>query len=153
MATSAAGRGAAMAGPTLIQRAAMLFGVIFLVVGVVGFIPGLTTDYDRLGTFGDEGAKLLGIFGGNWIENIVHLAYGVGGLMLAKTWKGAKQYFVLGGVVYLVVAALGIVTGVHHDANLLAINGASNVLHVVLGVAMVGIGLVLGKDEVVVADR
>ena len=132
---------------TMIQQAAMLFGGVFLLVTIAGFIPGLTTDFDRLDTFGDVGAKLLGIFGINWLENVVHLLYAIAGFAAAKSARTAYQYFVYGGVLYLIVAIYGYVTDIHGDANLIGVNNASNALHVALFGAMVTIGFVLGRDR------
>lgn len=131
---------------SLLQTAAMLFGVIFLVVTVLGFIPGITTDYDRLGNFGEVGAKLLGIFGVNWLENVVHLLYGIMGLSLARTWSGSRAYFLGGGAIYLVIWLYGLVIDLDSNANFIGVNTASNWLHFVLGATMIGVGLVLGRE-------
>ena len=48
-----------------LQRAAWLFGIVFLVVGIGGFIPGITTDYDELTNFSGERAKEIGFIGVN----------------------------------------------------------------------------------------
>lgn len=132
---------------TTIQLAAKLFGAVFLLVAIAGFIPGLTTDFDRLDTFGGVGAKLLGIFGVNWLENVVHLLYAVAGFAAAKSARTAYQYFVYGGVLYLIVAIYGYATDIDGDANLIGVNNASNALHLVLFAAMVAIGFVLGRDR------
>ncbi len=128
-----------------IQKAAAAMGAVFLLVAVAGFVPGLTSDYDRLGTFGDVAAKLLGVFGVNWLENLVHLTYAVAGFALARSVSGARTYFIGGGVLYGVVWIYGMVTGIHDDANILGVNDAGNWLHAALFVAMVAIGLALGK--------
>jgi uncharacterized protein DUF4383 len=129
-----------------IQLAAMIFGVVFLVIGVAGFIPGLTTEYDRLDTFGDEGAKVLGLFGVNWLENLVHLAFGVAGFALAATAKRAWQFFIVGGVIYLVLWLYGLAIDIHGDANIIGVNEAGNWLHFAIFVAMIGVGLTLGRQ-------
>ncbi len=138
---------------TLLQKAAMLMGIVFLLVGVLGFIPGITTDYDQLGNFGEVGAKLLGIVGINWLENVVHLLYGVLGLALARTWDGSRAYFLGGGVIYLVLWIYGLVIDLDSNANFLSVNNASNWLHFILGVVMVGIGVLLGRDRGHVGGR
>jgi hypothetical protein len=130
---------------TDIQRAAMLFGVVFLVVGVLGFIPGITTDYDRLTTFDDVGAKLLGIFGVNILENIVHLLYGVVGLAAASSWALSKNYFVWGGLVYVALWVYGLVIDEQSAANFVGVNMAAHWLHLVLGLVMVAAGFLLSR--------
>jgi hypothetical protein len=137
--------GGMMADRTDIQKAAMLFGIVFLVVGIAGFIPGITTDYDRLTTFDDEGAKVLGLFGVNILENIAHLAFGVAGLALASSWAGSKNYFIWGGLIYLVLWIYGVVIDHSSSANFLGVNSAGDWLHFVIGVAMVAIGFLLSR--------
>ena len=73
-----------------LQTAALLFGLVYLVVGIAGFIPGITTDYDDLTAFDHEGAKLLGIVSVNVLENIVHLLYGIARLAVARRWRGYR---------------------------------------------------------------
>jgi hypothetical protein len=143
--------GGAVREKTDIQRAAMLFGIIFLAVGVLGFIPGITTNYDGLTTFDDVGAKLLGIFGINILENVVHLLFGVAGLAAASSWAASKNYFIWGGVIYLVIWLYGLVIDLSSSANLIGVNTAANWLHFVLGVALIGVGFLLSRR--VVADR
>ena len=132
---------------TDLQRAAQLFGIIFLIVGIAGFIPGITTDYDELTAFDHEGAKVLGFIGVNILENIVHLLYGVAGLALARTWDGSRNYFIGGGLIYLVLWLYGLIIDKDSSANFIGVNTAADWLHFVLGVAMVGIGVLLGRRD------
>ena len=65
---------------TNIQKAALAVGVVFLLVGVLGFIPGITSNYDTLQFAGPESeAQLLGLFQVSILHNIVHLLFGVAG--------------------------------------------------------------------------
>ena len=131
---------------TDIQKAAMLFGIIFLLVGIAGFIPGITQDYDQLTTFDDEGAKLLGIFGVNIIENIAHLLFGIAGLALASSWAGAKNYFVFGGAIYLALWLYGLIIPENDSAaNFMGLNDPAHWLHFVLGVVMLAVGFLLSR--------
>jgi hypothetical protein len=138
---------------TDIQRAALLFGVVFLVVTVAGFIPGITTDYDELTRFDGEGAKIFGIFGVNILENLVHLLYGVAGLVAASSWAASKNYFIWGGVIYLAVWLYGLLGGSDESssANFLGLNAAADWLHFVLGVTMIAVGFLVSRR--VVSDR
>ena len=126
---------------TPVQSLAALVGVVFLLVGILGFVPGITTHYGDLSFAGhDSGAKLLGIFQTSILHNIVHLAFGVG-ILMAKTPGGARTYLVGGGIVYLDVWIVGAVGGL----DWLPVNTADNYLHIVLGAAMVLVGLVAGR--------
>ena len=125
-----------------VQSLAALVAVVFLLVGVLGFIPGITTHYSDLSFAGhDSGAKLLGIFQVSILHNIVHLLFGVVGLALAKTAPGARNFLVGGGAVYLVLWVLGVVGG----GNWIPVNTADNWLHFAFGVGMIGLGFVAGK--------
>lgn len=87
---------------TPIQLAALVIGAVFLLVGILSFIPGITTDYDMLTFAGHHsGAKLLGIFEVSILHNIVHLLFGIAGLILARTAATAKAFLVGGGLIYL----------------------------------------------------
>ena len=128
-----------------LQTAALLFGLVYLVVGIAGFIPGITTDYDDLTAFDHEGAKLLGIVGVNVLENIVHLLYGVAGLAVARSWGGSRAYFLGGGFVLLVLWIYGLVIDKDSAANFVGLNAASDWVHFALGATMVALGLLLGR--------
>jgi hypothetical protein len=133
---------------TDVQKAAMLFGIIFLIVGVAGFIPGITTEYDRLTVFDDQGAELLGIFGVNIIENIAHILFGLAGLALARTWSGAKNYFIWGGLIYVALWLYGLIIDGDSAANFMGLNTPSNWLHLVLGITMLAAGYLLSRRVV-----
>lgn len=131
-----------MGDRSTLQTVAMLFGAVFLIFGILGFIPGITTDAP--GEFaGDESdAELLGLFRVSILHNIVHLLFGIAGLALARTWDGARTFLIGGGVVYLLLWVLGLVGG----AEWIPANTADNWLHFGLGVAMIGSGYLLGRE-------
>jgi hypothetical protein len=132
-----------------VQSAALLVGLVFLLVGVLGFIPGVTTNYDELKFAGhDSDAQLLGIFDVSILHNIIHLVLGLAGLALSRTMVGARQYLIGGGVIYLAIFVYGLIWGADEGgANFVPMNWADNILHLALGVGMVGLGVVLGKEE------
>ncbi|MER6716544.1 MULTISPECIES: DUF4383 domain-containing protein [unclassified Streptomyces] len=131
---------------TPVQRVAQLFGLVFLLVGVLGFIPGITTDYDSMEFASHEsGAELLGLFQVSILHNLVHLAYGLAGLALARTAAGAYAYLMVGGAVYLVLWVYGLSVGHDSDANFVPLNTADDWLHFVLGIAMIGSALALSR--------
>jgi hypothetical protein len=131
---------------TPVQVAAAVVSVVFLLVGVLGFIPGVTTDYDQLSFAGhDSMAMLLGLFMVSVLHNIVHLLFGVVGLAAARTARGAKLFLVVGGAVYLVLWLYGLVIDHGSDANFVPVNTADNWLHLVLGVGMIALGLLTAR--------
>lgn len=136
------------AGRSTLQTAAMVVGVVFLLVGVLGFIPGITTDYDTMQFAGHESeAMLLGVFQVSILHNIVHLLFGVAGLAMARTWSGARWFLIGGGVVYLVLWIYGLLVAEESTANFVPLNAADDWLHLVLGVGMVGLGVLLSRRE------
>ncbi|MFD4422220.1 DUF4383 domain-containing protein [Agromyces sp. NPDC058484] len=134
---------------TPVQKVAAVFGVVFLFFGIAGFIPGLTTDVDTILFFGHEsGALLLGLFQVSILHNIVHLLFGVAGLWLATSFAGSRAYLIWGGVIYAVLLLYGLfVAGAEHAGNFVPINVADNWLHAGLAVAMILLGVLLGRRE------
>jgi len=131
-----------------LQTFAMLFGIVFLLVGILGFIPGITTNFDDIKFSGHEsGAELLGIVQVSILENIIHLLYGIAGLAMAKTWDNSRLYFIGGGVIYLVLWIYGLVVDKDSSANFVPTNAAGDWLHFILGVTMVGVGFLLGRSR------
>jgi hypothetical protein len=130
------------------QKAAAAIGAVFLLVGVLGFIPGITTDYGTMEFGGHHSdAKLIGIFEVSILHNIVHLLFGVAGLALARTWSGARNYLLGGGAVYLVLWVYGLIIDEGTAANFVPLNSADNWLHLVLGLGMIGLGLALSRER------
>lgn len=130
---------------TPVQQIALLVGAVFLLVGILGFIPGITTHYSDM-SFAGHGsdAKLLGIFQVSILHNIVHLLYGIVGIALAKAPDTARTFLIGGGVVYLALWLLGVVGG----GSWIPVNTADNWLHFVLGLGMIGVGFVTGRTTV-----
>ena len=134
---------------TPVQNVARLVGVVFLLVGILGFIPGITTNlYDGLEFAGNDGnAELLGIFGVSVLHNIVHGLFGIAGLALSSTWNGARTYLIGGGAVYASLWLLGILGG----ADWIPSNDADNWLHLVLGAGMIAAGVITTRGRAVAA--
>ncbi|MFC0105327.1 DUF4383 domain-containing protein [Kibdelosporangium aridum] len=131
---------------TPIQKASLIVGVVFLLVGIAGFIPGVTTNYDLLEFAGHQsGAMLLGVFNVSILHNLVHLAFGIAGVAMARTAGGARAFLIGGGAVYLVLWIYGLLIDSTSDANFVPVNDADNWLHLVLAIGMIGLGVALGR--------
>ncbi len=129
-----------------VQTAAVVVAVVFLLVGVLGFVPGITTSYDTLSFASHHSdARLLGLFQVSVLHNLVHLLFGVAGLLLARTVGGARRYLVIGGIVYLVLFVYGLLVDDMSSANFIPVNLADDVLHLVLGLGMIALGAVLTR--------
>lgn len=129
-----------------VQTLAAIVGATFLVVGIAGFVPGVTSDYDALETSGPESAaKLFGLFEVSVLHNIVHLLFAVG-LIAAARYSWSRLYLIGGGIAYLGVVAYGFLVDHESDANFLPINDADNILHLVLGVGMIALGVLVSRQ-------
>ena len=133
---------------TLTQRIAAIVGATFALVGVAGFIPGLTQNLEAITWAGNESdAKLLGLFEVSVLHNAVHLAFGVLGLAAARSLIWARNYLIWGGATYLALAVYGMVIDLDTEANFVPLNTADNWLHLGLGAGMVGLGLLAGRPS------
>ena len=133
---------------TNVQKAALAFGAIFLLVGILGFIPGATTNYDQLSFASHHSeAMLLGVFQVSVLHNIVHLIFGIAGIALSRTRTAARNYLLWGGAIYLVLWIYGLIIDHDSGANFVPLNDADNWLHLVLGVVMVALALLLTRDR------
>lgn len=121
---------------TMIKKLAWLFAVVFVLVGVLGFVPGVTSN-----------GHLLGLFEVDTVHNLVHLLTGIlFGISAMMGAKAASGFFKLFGVVYLLVALLGF----FFDGAVLGLintNGADNWLHLVLGLVIAGVGFGVKADD------
>ncbi len=118
-----------------IQRTfALVVGVVFILVGLLGFVPALV-----------PGGALLGIFAVNILHSVVHLLIGILGVTAAYTGF-SRLYNRVIGIVYLLLAILGFIPGLYFNNALLglvSINLADNLLHLVVGLAAVYIGFAI----------
>ena len=129
-----------------VQGAALVIGAVFVLIAILGFIPGVTTHYDMLDIAGHHsGAKLLGLFNVSVLHNIIHLLSGVAGLALARTVNGARTFLIGGGLIYLVLWIYGLLIKQDSVANFIPVNTADDWLHFALGVGMGLLGVVLGR--------
>ena len=114
----------------MLRTAARLFGFAFLLVGVLGFVPGITRNH-----------MLLGVFHVNALHNIVHMLSGAVALAAAASSVNASRtFFRVFGVIYGLVAVLGFIAGDRPVLGLIANNAADTWLHV----AIAGVSLLLG---------
>ena len=128
---------------------ARVFGVIFVLVGILGFIPGINQMHHdlhegdhKLVVGGPGHGDLLGIFHVNILHNLVHILFGVWGLVAAGSLANSRVYFRGVGIIYALLAVLGLIRAgnVWNTFGLIPIHGADVGLHAVLAIA----GLYLG---------
>ena len=120
-----------------IQKLAAVFGVVFILVAIVGFIApngGMSMQPTDPAT----AAKALGIFPVNLLHNIVHLLFGAWGLAASRSWAGSKQFFTVAGVIYIVLTIVGFLSP--SGFGLVPLGGSDIWLHALLGIVMLAIG-------------
>jgi hypothetical protein len=123
---------------TTIQKLAALFGVVFILVAIVGFIApngGMSMQPTDVGM----AAKALGIFPVNLLHNVVHLLFGLWGLAASRNWAGSKSFFTISGAIYAVLTLIAFVSP--SGFGLVPLGGADIGLHAVLAIVMLAIGL------------
>src|ERR1700757_539443 len=124
----------------MVKTLAILFGLVFLVIGILGFVPAATHEVNGM-------PMLLGIFHVNTAHNIVHLASGVVFLLCGMAGAGpSRTFFKIFGIVYALVAVLGFYYGDAPLVGIISSNTANTWLHVVLAVAMLAIGFGTAKQ-------
>jgi hypothetical protein len=144
-----------MTNRSLAQTLALVFGVALLGVGVLGFIPGITTDLGDIKFAGnDSPSELLGIFQVSILHNIVHLLFGIAGVALSRTTANAKMYLLYSGVIYVALFVFGVIISTGDDnANFIPANGADDVLHLALAVGVLGSWWISKSSDEMVGDR
>lgn len=121
---------------TLVQKAATVFGVVFVLVGILGFIPAFTPN-----------GHLLGIFEVNGVHNMIHLLSGVAALVMSRAHSSARLYFQIFGVVYGLVTLLGIFHGDNDLLGIVAHNVADIFLHIIITAAALYFGFGTPRDR------
>lgn len=123
----------------MLKKISLVFGVVFLLIGLLGFVPGITsTDADGM-------QLLLGLFMVDPVHNVIHLLSGIAGLVGAASDQYAKWYLLIFGAVYALVTVLGFIDPTIFG--LLHVNTADNILHLVLAVGMLGAGIGISDGD------
>ncbi|MEO8485476.1 MAG: DUF4383 domain-containing protein [Betaproteobacteria bacterium] len=124
----------------MLKKIGLAFGVIMLLAGIAGYVPALVPD-----------GKLLGIFAVNGAHNLVHVATGVVALVLAFASPGnLSMFFKVFGIVYGLVAVLGMFAGEQPLLGIIAHNMADMWLHVAIAAFSLWVGFGM-KDTTVAA--
>lgn len=119
---------------------ATVFGAVYLLVGLLGF-----TATSGIGFFDTKGGLLLGIFEVNIFHNVAHLLIGAALLIAGlSSVRAARTVNTVVGAAYLLLGVVGLFI-LNSSANILAINGADNVLHFASAIVLLGVGL--GADK------
>ncbi len=107
-----------------VKRITLVFGIIYALMGVMGFIPGLTSPADTPGNMPNEGL-VLGLFAVNVLHNLSHILFGAiliyGGL--------SDQVFMVNRIMCVVFLALVVASVIQPLVDLVSVNIADTLLH------------------------
>lgn len=118
-----------------VQRVAQIFGWIFVVIAIWGFVvSGGSMEADPA-----MAPKVMGLFAVNLLHNIVHLLFGVWGIMAARAPASARTYAIVAGSIYLALTILGFLTP--STFGLIPIGGNDIWLHALIAVVLLGAGI------------
>jgi hypothetical protein len=128
---------------------ALLFGIVFLAVGALGFVPSMVHapmdghDVSMTQNYGD----LLGLFPVNLLHNVVHILFGVWGILAYRSLAGSKSYFRAVAVIYAVLTVLGLLPATNTTFGYIPIYGNDVWLHAVLALVAAYFGW-MNRDTV-----
>jgi Domain of unknown function (DUF4383) len=127
------------------ESLAGLFGLAFVVVGVLGFVPGVVQDYGELAWWKtDSGAELFGVLQTSILRNLFHIGFGVVGLIAARRPATARGFLTGGGLVYFALGIYGLLVDYVSDWNSMPVDRADDWLHVGVGIGMLYAGVAIG---------
>lgn len=116
-----------------IQTFARIYGIVFLVVGVGGFIPGLTQPHDHPGLAVQAASGMeLGLFPVNALHNLVHILFGAWGLFATRNVDTARTYARVVAIAYGLLTILGLIPATNNTFGLVPIYGHDVWLHALL---------------------
>lgn len=112
---------------------ALIAGIVYLVVGIAGFIPGLVTSpapppADAAAEAASHG-RLLGLFPINVLHNLVHLAIGIWGIVAYRSLGGSVGFARGLAIIYAVLAVFGLIPGLQTLFGLVPLYGHDIWLH------------------------
>jgi hypothetical protein len=135
-------------GTAPVQHAAATIAGVFGLVGLLGFLPGFTSDLGAIEFAGPHSdALLFGVFSVSVLHNVIHLLYAVVGLTFATASRLARWYLFGGGTVYLLLALHSLLVEEHSSANVVPLNAADGWLHLSFGVVMIALGFLPARRD------
>lgn len=125
------------------RTVAAVFGAVYVLIGILGFIPPLVTGSAPAGMESASG-NLLGIFPINAVHNVVHLVIGAALLYGATATSTAIMVMKVVGATYILVGILGFIAP--DGFGLLPLGGADILLHLATGAILLGVAFMSPAD-------
>lgn len=132
-----------------IRRFALVYGIVFLVVGIAGFIPGLTTplgpQHPDLAVEAGAG-RLFGLFPVNFVHNLVHIIFGIWGIAVWRSVPRSLTYARAVAIIYALFVIMGLIPVLHTAFGLVPLYGHDVWLHILLAAVAGYFGFVARAD-------
>jgi hypothetical protein len=136
----------------VIRYFALIYGIVFLLVGVAGFIPQLLAPFEPsdppLSVTATSGL-LFGLFPVNVLHNLVHVVFGIWGIAAWRSLPRSRFYGQAVAVVYAVLVVMGFIPGLNTTFGLIPLHGHDIWLHLLLAGVAAYFGFVARPDETV----
>ncbi len=144
---------------------ALIMGIVLLLSGIAGFIPGLVTHVEPVtgpapGATGaattadvvDAGGYLLGLFPVNTLHNLVHVVWGLFGIVAYRSFRNARTFAQATAVVYAVLTVFGLIPGLNTTFGLIPLYGHDVWLHALIAIVSAYFGFARAADADAVVD-
>ncbi|MBA4148620.1 MAG: DUF4383 domain-containing protein [Verrucomicrobia bacterium] len=127
----------------MLSTAARIYGVLFLILGMLGFIPAATPN-----------EHLFGLFHVNAAHNVIHLLTGAVALSVGFTGdRASKIFFLTFGIIYGLISFLGFLAGSRPLFGFMAHNIADAWLHLAIAAVSIFLGMLPETDRVTDRER
>lgn len=123
-----------------VQRVSSIFGAVFAIIAIIGFF----TSRGSMAADPAMAPRVFGLFPVNLLHNLVHLAWGIWGLVAARDWVQSLRYLWATAVVYILLTILAFFTP--STFGLLPIGDNDIWLHALLGIVAGAVALAAGRQ-------
>ena len=117
-----------------VQRVAQIFGVVFLLAALAGFLAAGTSMDPHVLT----APRAFGLFPVNMLHNMVHAIFGLWGLIASRGFGASRNYAQVAGVLYIVLMLLGYFAP--DGFGLMPLGANDILLHALLGIPLAIVG-------------
>src|SRR5438477_10514415 len=114
-----------------LRNFALIYGILFLLVGIMGFIPGINQMHgsDPRLTVNSFNGMLLGMFHVNLLHNLIHVIFGIWGIAAYSSLAGSRIYAQSVAVIYFLFVIMGLIPALNVVFGLVPIHGNDVWLH------------------------
>lgn len=129
---------------------ALILGIIYTLVGLLGFIPGLLSEPAAVeGDLAVDALSgyLLGLFPVNILHTLVHLLVGILGIIAYRSFDASRTYSRAIAVLFAILAIMGLIPGLNTTFGLIPLFSHDIWLHALTALAGAYFGWVMPRPE------